>query len=141
MLTQVRDLVSHDSSFGHWAGRYVTHLVVGIPHVRLLSVLREAEYRLDTTSSWIHTGSSRLLAHGRQAVGGTAESQIGSRAVRCILASSSAAIPIAVGLGREREQVSALSPRLYTVRFMLYIRDQLERSLSCLQTGLPHKQP
>lgn len=93
-LTQVSDLVSQSGSFGHWAGMKPR---VGILHSRPFNILRKAEGRSDTTS-WIWEGSSRLLAHGGLTVSSTAEPQIGSRAVRRVLAPSSTAVPVAVGL-------------------------------------------
>lgn len=117
-LTQVSDLVSQSGSFGHWAGMKPR---VGILHSRPFNILRKAEGRSDTTS-WIWEGSSRLLAHGGLTVSSTAEPQIGSRAVWRVLAPSSTAVPVAVGLARDREkgECSQTHERVSTVRFMLY---------------------
>lgn len=67
-------------------------------------VLREAQCRSDTTPPWTGEDYSWLSVHGGQAVGCTAESQIRSRAIRCVLAPSSTAIPVTIRLCGEKEQ-------------------------------------
>lgn len=77
-------------------------------------------------------------------VSGTAESQIGSRAVRRVLASSSTAIPIAVGLARDREKgeyPQTLDERLSTVRFMPYPSSSYRERVPTGGQCFPHKHP